>query len=58
MGKRKLRRDSVSYNSMISCCERGAEWNRALELFQVGRDDGLDVMIFEGNQFFLQNTSD
>ena len=59
MGTRKLRRDSVSYNSMISCCERGAEWNRALELFQVGcwkncliGDDGLDVVIFEGNSFF------
>ena len=36
MGQRKLRHDSVSYNSMISSCERGAQWQRALDLFQDG----------------------
>ncbi len=42
---------------MISCCERGAQWNRALDLFQVGVGmslfDGLDVFNLNGNKFIV-----
>ncbi|CAJ1412514.1 unnamed protein product [Effrenium voratum] len=34
MARRKLRRDTVSYNAAISCCERGSEWQQAAELFE------------------------
>ncbi|CAJ1354533.1 unnamed protein product [Effrenium voratum] len=29
-----LRRDTVSHNAAISCCERGSEWQHAAELFE------------------------
>ena len=33
--------DVISYNAAISACEKGQQWQRALELFEAVRASGL-----------------